>query len=100
MAAKDIFEKLKEGRPPQAPTPPPTPLATPPEALRLLNWLQHNWGRATICARDIYRSGPNPIRNRESTLKTTETLEKRGWLIPLKAHRYDRKRWQITIGPD
>ena len=85
MAAKDIFERLKRRRPPQEPTPPPTPLPTPPEALRLLNWLQHNWGRPTICARDIYRSGPSPLQNdRESTLKTTEILEKRGWLIPLK----------------
>jgi hypothetical protein len=99
MTAKDIFERLKEGRPPQAPTPPPTPLPTPPEALRLLDWLQHNWGQPTICVRDIHRQGPTPIRDRKSALEAAEILEKRGWLIPLKAHRYDRKRWQITIGP-
>jgi hypothetical protein len=97
--AKDIFERLAQGRPPPEPTPSPTPPATPREALRLLDWLQHNWGRPTICARDIYRNGPSPVRDRESTRKSTEILEKRGWLIPLKSHRYDRKRWQITIGP-
>jgi hypothetical protein len=88
---------IDDGRSPAAEktTPPPTPLA----ALRLLDWLQHNWGRPTVCARDIYRSGPSPVRDRESALKSTEILEKRGWLIPLKSHRYDRKRWQITIGP-
>ena len=85
---------------PEKPAPPPTPLATPPEILRLLDWLQHNWNRPTVCARDIYRSGPSPLRDdRERTRELTEILEKRGWLIPLKAHRYDRKRWQITIGP-
>ena len=85
---------------PEKPVSPPTPLATPPLALRLLYWLQNNWKRPTICARDIYRSGPYPLQNdRKSTLELTELLEKRGWLIPLKSHRYDRKRWQITIGP-
>ena len=93
----NLFERLAQ-RPPQETTPEPTPEPTPPEALRLLNWLQHNWGRPTVCARDIYRSGPNRI-DRASALKSTEILEKRGWLIPLRSHRHDRKRWQITIGP-
>ena len=95
----NLFERLSEGRPPQEPTPPP-PLATPPEALRLLDWLQRNWGRDTIRARDIRRLGPNPTRDRESMAKSTEILVKRGWLIPLKTRRYDAKKWQITIGPD
>ena len=100
MVAKDIFERLAEGRPPQEPTPPPTPLPTPPAALRLLNWLQHDWNQPTICARDIYRHAPRPLRDdRKSALEAAEILEKRGWFIPLKAHRHDRKRWQITIGP-
>ena len=96
-----LFKRLAQERPQQEQTPPPTPLPTPPETLRLLNWLQHNWGRPTICARDIYRSGPSPLQNdRKSALKSAEILEKRGWLIPLKSHRHDRKRWQITIGPE
>ena len=97
--ATTLFDRLAAGRPPQEPTPAPTPEPTPPEALRLLHWLQHNWGRPVVCARDIHRGGPTPIRDRESALEAAEILEKRGWLIPLKAHRYDRKKWQITIGP-
>ena len=99
MAAKDIFERLKEGRPPQEPTPPPTPLPTPPEVRILLDWLQHTWTKPTICTRDIYRYRPNVAQDRERALESAEILVKRGWLIPLKAHRHDRKRWQITIGP-
>ena len=48
---------------------------------------------------DISTQRTDPVRIEESALKSIEILEKRGWLIPLKAHRYDRKRWQITIGP-
>ena len=95
----DLFERLSEGRPQQEPTPPPTPLPTPEPVLRLLDWLQHGWTKPTISVRDIYRHRPNVAQDRESALKLAEILEKRGWLIPLKAHRYDRKRWQITIGP-
>jgi hypothetical protein len=95
----NLFERLSAGRPQQEPASPATPLATPLAARELLTWLQNTWTKPTICARDIYRHGPNPVRDRESALNSAEILEKRGWLIPLKAHRYDRKRWQITIGP-
>ena len=96
----NLFERLAQGRPPEAPTPTPAPLATPPEALRLLDWLQNTWNKPTICAREIYRHGPRPLRDDlETVLNSAEILEKRGWFIPLKSHRYDRKRWQITIGP-
>jgi hypothetical protein len=94
-----LFERLERGPPPQEQAPRPTPEATSPAARRLLDWLQH-WGRPTICARDIYRLGPNETRDKASTTELTETLVKRGWLIPLKTHRYDRKKWQITIGPE
>jgi hypothetical protein len=97
--AKDIFERLKEGRPPQEPAPPPTPLPTPPAARILLDWLQNTWTKPTIRARDIYRHGPNPVRERERALEAAEILTRRGWLIPLTAKRRDVKRWQITIGP-
>jgi len=96
----NLFERLDQGRPALIePDPQPTPQATPPEVRRLLDWLQH-WGRPTICLRDIYCFGPTTIRDRESALKSTEILTKRGWLLPLKTHRYDRKKWQITIGPE
>jgi hypothetical protein len=73
----------------------PTPEATSPEVRRLLDWLQTR-GKSTICYRDIYR---HLAGEKESALKLAETLEKRGWLIPLRSHRYDRKCWQVTIGP-
>ena len=96
----DIFKRVGSGAAAARANSRPTPKPTPPEALRLLHWLQHNWGRPTVCARDIYRSGPNSIRDdRKSALEAAEILEKRGWLIPLRSHRHDRKRWQITIGP-
>ena len=63
---------------PEKPAPTPPPQATPPLALRLLDWLQNNWKQPTICARDIYRSGPSPLQNdRKSALELTELLEKR-----------------------
>jgi hypothetical protein len=97
---KNLFERLERERPPaEEPIPQQVPPPTPPEALKLLNWLQHNWGRNVICARDLYRYGPHRSSGRESALKAAEILEKRGWFIPLKANRRDVKRWQITIGP-
>jgi hypothetical protein len=94
-----LFERLDKGRPQQEPTPEPTPLPTPPAARELLTWLQHTWTQPTIRARDIYRHGPSPVRDRDSALNAAEILEKRGWLLPLRADRRDVKRWQITIGP-
>jgi hypothetical protein len=94
--AKDIFERLNAGRPPQEPAPPPVPLA----AGKLLGWLQNNWKEPTIRVRDICRFGPNPIRDRESVIKMAEILVGCGWLVPMKPHRCDTKRWRITIGPD
>ena len=95
-AVASLFERLAQERPQQEPTPPPTPVA----AGMLLGWLQNNWKQPTIRARDIHRLGPNPIRDRESAIKTAEVLVRRGWLVPMKPHRYDTKRWRIAIGPD
>ena len=96
MSGESLFSQYIDRL--EEPAPAPVPLATPPEALRLLYWLQHNWDRPNICARDLYRSGPGCTRDRESIRKLTELMERRGWLVPMKTHRYDRKRWQITIG--
>ena len=92
--AKDIFKRLSAGRPPQEPAPPATPLA----AGRLLNWLQNNWTQPIIRVRDICIYGPHIIRDRESAIKTAEILERHGWLVPMKPHRCDTKRWRIAIG--
>ena len=96
----NLFERLAQGRPPaEEPTPQPVPLATPREALRLLDWLQHKWPQPTITARNIHQYGPRPIRDKKRTLEAAEILEKRGWLIPLKTDHCNAKKWQITIGP-
>jgi hypothetical protein len=89
-----LFERLAQGRPPQEPTPPATPLA----AGRLLDWLQNHWTQPTISTRNICQYGPRPIRDRESATKTAEALVRHGWLVPMKTGRYDSKRWQIAIG--
>ena len=95
--ARDIFKRLSARRPPaEEPMPPPTPLA----AGMLLGWIQNNWTQPTIRARDICRYGPNSIRDRESAIKTAEVLVRRGWLVPMKTHRHDAKRWRIALGPD
>ena len=92
--ARDIFKRLSAGRPPQEPILP----ATPQAAGVLLSWLQNNWKESIIRARDIQRLGPNSIRDRESAIKTAEILERHGWLVPMKPHRCDTKRWRIAIG--
>ena len=96
---KNLFERLAQGRPPvEEPTQQPIPLA----AGRLLDWLQHRWTRPTIRARTLYQFGPGPTRDKESTLKLTAILERRGWLVPMRGARYDTKMWRIAIepGPD
>ena len=48
------------------------------------------------CARDPYRTDPTPSGTGERHLSTAEILVEQGWLIPLKAHRRDRREWQIV----
>jgi len=93
--ARDIFKRLSAGRPPQEPILP----ATPQAAGVLLSWLQNNWKESIIRARDIQRLGPNSIRDRESALKSAETLVRRGWLVPMKTRRHDMKQWRIAVEP-
>jgi hypothetical protein len=90
----DIFKRLSAGRPAPEPTREPAPLA----AGRLLDWIQNNWTQPIIRVRDICIYGPHPIRDRESAIKTAEILVKHGWLVPMKPHRCDTKRWRIAIG--
>jgi len=72
---------------------------TSPLLEELLDWLLNRWTNSTVTARDVYRHGPNPIRNDKSTtLSLTETLTRQGWLIPLKTWRKDRREWKIARG--
>ena len=88
----NLFERLNKGQPRQEPILPP--------AQKLLDWLQHDWTQPTISARDIYRLGPNSIRDRESAIKLAESLIKHGWLVPIETRRANMKKWRITKRPD
>src|SRR5262249_23008827 len=62
-----------------------------------LDWLRNRWPATTICARDIYRRAPAPIRgDLKIVLDLAEALTGQGWLAPIETHRYDRRRWQIV----
>ena len=62
----------------------------------LLNWLRNHWPETTICARDLYRNAPSPIRDRKIALDLAEELVAQGALAAIKTHRRDRKAWQIV----
>ena len=96
----NLFERLAQGRPAQESTP-PTPASLPIHwaAQKLLDWLQDVWKEPVVRAQDIYRRGPNCIRDKESALKAAEMLVRRGWLIPMKGRHWNSKIWQITTGP-
>ena len=71
-----------------------------PPAQKLLDWLQHDWTKPTVSARDIYTYGPRAIRDRESAIDLAEILVEHGWLTPIKTRQRNMKEWQITKGPD
>jgi hypothetical protein len=70
-----------------------SPVQKFPPAQKLLDWLQHNWTKPTVSARDIYVYGPNSIRDRESAINLAEFLVKHAWLAPIKTRRRDMKQW-------
>jgi hypothetical protein len=93
-----LFERLAKGRPApdEAASKPPRSELEP--AQKLLDWLQR-WARPTISVREIHVYGPNSLRDRESAINSAEFLVKNGWLNPLKAHRHDRRVWEIVRKP-
>ena len=77
-----------------------TPIREITPVQRLLNWLQHDWPKPTICAREVYRHAPRAIRDQNSSaIELAKVLAERGWLAPIKTHRRDRFAWQIMRGP-
>ena len=88
----NLFERL--GRPTEAVV--KKPRKDP--AQTLLDWLQR-WGKPTICTRDSCIWGPSATRKRKSAIDAAEVLVRHGWLIPIKAHRHDRRVWQIARRP-
>ena len=91
---RDIFEKLREKQPPEIIPPAPANLRTS-LAGRLLNWLLNYWDADTISAKQIYTFGPRPIKNSKEAINAAEILVQRGWLIPTRTHRIDRRMWRI-----
>jgi hypothetical protein len=77
--------------------PKPERTRKPAPVPQLLYWLQHSWTKPIVCLRDVYIYGPNSIRDRKSALAQIELLEQAGWLIPLKAHRQDRRVWRVPM---
>ena len=71
----------------------------PLPAQQLLDWLLGYWPKPTIRARDIYRFGPNALRDRQKVTDLTETLVKEGWLVPNKTRRRDMYQWGIIRKP-
>jgi hypothetical protein len=68
-------------------------------AQRLLDFLM-GWEKDVVSVRDIMVFGPEPLRrNRENALDAAEVLVSRGWLEPVRAHRYDRVAWEIRRKP-
>ena len=53
-----------------------------------------------MTARDIYRLGPNAIRDRKTTLSLAKILVDHGWLIPIETRRADMHEWRIVRGPE
>ena len=94
MAAMTIFERLGRGRP----QPTPAEAAHEDPTTVLLEWLVKHWGQPTITVRNIHRLGPYSLRNKETILRLTQSLEDKGWLIPTQTHRHDKQEWQIARG--
>jgi len=89
----DPFARHRQGKS-EKPRSGPRRNSSPPI---LLDWLRNRWPGTTVCARDIYRRAPCPIRgDRKIALDLAEELVAQGALAPIKTHRYDRKTWQIV----
>jgi len=69
-------------------------------AIKLLEWLNRKWSKSTLTLRDIYTCGPSFLRDdRESAFNLAKVLTQRGNLVPLKAHRSDRRLWHVVREP-
>jgi hypothetical protein len=66
---------------------------------RLLSWIINFWPSPIISLRDIRVYGPYSIRDAKDAVSVTQTLAEFGWLVPVKAHRRDRRVWRIVRDP-
>jgi hypothetical protein len=89
---KHIADTLEKHEPPKTSSqidPKSQPLG------RLLYWLTHHWKKDVISVREICWRGPQATRDRKNAIAVSEILAQRGWLLPIPAHRHDRKVWKI-----
>ena len=91
-----LFERLDKGRPP-----PVEEGGGSPPIEKLLDWLVNHWAKTTVTAREIYTYGPNPVRDKKTTLSLAQILVERGWLIPMHPdfltgrRRRDKLEWKM-----
>src|SRR5262245_51388026 len=60
----------------------------------LLTWLQR-WPSNLITSKQIYQFAPRSIRNRETAIRSAQTLVECGWLTVLKPRQRNYRIWQI-----
>jgi hypothetical protein len=94
---------LDKGRPPPLEEAIKQPRGSSPPIEKLLDWLVNHWAKTTVTAREIYTYGPNPVRDKRTTLSLAQILVERGWLIPmhpdfLTGGRRRRDKWEWKIG--
>lgn len=70
------------------------------QAKELLDWLQSKWIEPVVSLPDIYRRGPNSIRDRATTKKLVTILEEHRWLRRINegaivAGQQRRDAWRI-----
>jgi hypothetical protein len=94
MAVANLFDRLAQNRLAPAEAQIKRPRRDSPPML--LDWLRNRWPKTTVSARDIYRHGPNPVRDRKIALNMAEALVGQGWLTPIKTFRQDRLEWRIV----
>jgi hypothetical protein len=93
-----LFERLNKERPLPAEER-IKPDANARDLQRLHDWLQNDWNKPTIRARDICRFGPNAIRDRKRAVDLAKILVSQGRLTPIPTRRRDMKAWQIVRRP-
>lgn len=100
----NLFERLDKGRPQPAEDQSKPEANTVSSELardlqKLHDWLQNDWNKPTIRARDICRFGPNAIRDRKRAVDLAKILVRQGRLTPIPTRRRDMKAWQIVRRP-
>jgi len=99
----NLFERLNKGQPPPAEDRPKPEANTASSELardlqKLHDWLQNDWNKPTIRARDICRLGPNSIRGRKRAVDLAKILVGHGWLIPNQTRRRNMLEWRVVRG--